>query len=131
VKPATRLIALLWLIIGSLTWHQVFQGASVSASLKFFATLQVLGAIALLAGFGIGYFVLITMSAFTMVSGILALIAVMFMPATELEKGPSLGGIPPRGVLAGLALVAVVLGRLCWLGLRRDPPAGWASQAEE
>ncbi len=130
MKPTTRLIALLWLGIGSLTLFQAFQGVAMPFSLKFFATLQVLGALALLGGLVFGYVVLITMSAFTMVTGIFALIAVPFMPAEVLERVPSVGGLPPRGVMAGGALGAVLLGRLCWLGLRRDPPGEWGKSAE-
>ena len=130
MKLTTRLIALLWLGIGSLTLFQAFQGVQMPLSLKFFATLQVLGALALLAGLAFGYAILITMSAFTMVTGIFALIAVPFMPAEVLERAPSGLGLPPRGVMAGMALGAIVLGRLCWLGLRRDPPERWGRATE-
>ncbi|GIV12325.1 MAG: hypothetical protein KatS3mg021_0607 [Fimbriimonadales bacterium] len=97
MKLTTRLIALLWLGIGSLTLFQAFQGVQMPLSLKFFATLQVLGALALLGGLVFGYVILITMSAFTMVTGIFALIAVPFMPAEVLERAPSVLGLPPRG----------------------------------
>lgn len=130
MKLTTRLIALLWLGIGSLTLFQAFQGVQMPLSLKFFATLQVLGALALLGGLAFGYVILITMSVFTMVTGIFALIAVPFMPAEMLAKVPPILGLPPRGVMAGMALGAVLLGRLCWLGLRRDPPANWGRASE-
>lgn len=104
---------------------QAFQGAPMPLSLKFFATIQVIGAVALMVRSTIGYFLLITMSAFTMVSGIFALIAVAFMPADELQRVPSLWGVPSRGILAGFAFGAVIAGRLCWQTLRKDPPANW------
>lgn len=125
MKPATRLVAFFWLILGSLTLLQAFQGAPMPLSLKFFATIQVIGAVTLIVRLAIGYFLLITMSAFTMVSGIFAMIAVMFMPADELQRVPSLWGIPPRGILAGFAFGAVIAGRLCWQTLRKNPPANW------
>jgi hypothetical protein len=49
MKPTTRLIALLWLVVGASIWWTALQGAPTSLSLRFFAAIQVLGGVLLLS----------------------------------------------------------------------------------
>jgi hypothetical protein len=73
----------------------------------------------------IGWVFLITMSVFVMVTGLFALLSVPFMPAEMLQRTPRLLGLDPRWTLALTAALGALVGRLCWLGLRNDPPSNW------
>jgi hypothetical protein len=125
MKPTTRLIALLWLVVGASIWWTALQGAPTSLSLRFFAAIQVLGGVLLLSRLTVGWVFLITMSAFAMVTGLFALLSVPFMPAEMLQNAPRLLGLDPRWTLALTAALGALIGRLCWLGLRNDPPSNW------
>jgi hypothetical protein len=125
MKPTTRLIALLWLVVGASIWWTALQGAPTSLSLRFFAAIQVLGGVLLLSRLTVGWVFLITMSAFAMVTGLFALLSVPFMPAEMLQRTPRLLGLDPRWTLALTAALGALIGRLCWLGLRNDPPSNW------
>jgi hypothetical protein len=125
MKPTTRLIALLWLVVGASIWWTALQGAPTSLSLRFFAAIQVLGGVLLLSRLTVGWVFLITMSAFAMVTGLFALLSVPFMPAEMLQRTPRLLGLDPRWTLALTAALGALMGRLCWLGLRNDPPSNW------
>jgi hypothetical protein len=126
MKPTTRLIALLWLVVGASIWWTALQGAPTSLSLRFFAAIQVLGGVLLLSRLTVGWVFLITMSAFAMVTGLFALLSVPFMPAEMLQRTPRLLGLDPRWTLALTAALGALIGRLCWLGLRNDPPSNWS-----
>ena len=126
MKPTTRLIALLWLVVGASIWWTALQGAPTSLSLRFFAAIQVLGGVLLLSRLTVGWVFLITMSAFAMVTGLFALLSVPFMPAEMLQRTPRLLGLDPRWTLALAAALGALIGRLCWLGLRNDPPSNWS-----
>jgi hypothetical protein len=106
MKPTTRLIALVWLVVGASIWWTALQGGSAPLSLRFFATIQ-------------------PMSVFVMVTGLFALLSVPFMPAEMLQRTPRLLGLDPRWTLALTAALGALVGRLCWLGLRNDPPSNW------
>ena len=125
MKPTTRLIALVWLVVGASIWWTALQGAPTSLSLRFFAAIQVLGGVLLLSRLTVGWVFLITMSAFAMVTGLFALLSVPFMPAEMLQRTPRLLGLDPRWTLALTAALGALVGRLCWLGLRNDPPSNW------
>ena len=125
MKPTTRLIALVWLVVGASIWWTALQGAPTSLSLRFFAAIQVLGGVLLLSRLTVGWVFLITMSAFAMVTGLFALLSVPFMPAEMLQRTPRLLGLDPRWTLALTAALGALIGRLCWLGLRNDPPSNW------
>ena len=125
MKPTTRLIALVWLVVGASIWWTALQGAPTSLSLRFFAAIQVLGGVLLLSRLTVGWVFLITMSAFAMVTGLFALLSVPFMPAEMLQNAPRLLGLDPRWTLALTAALGALIGRLCWLGLRNDPPSNW------
>lgn len=125
MKPTTRLIALLWLVVGASIWWTALQGAPTSLSLRFFAAIQVLGGVLLLSRLTVGWVFLITMSAFAMVTGLFALLSVPFMPSEMLQNAPRLLGLDPRWTLALTAALGALMGRLCWLGLRNDPPSNW------
>lgn len=125
MRATTRLIAIFWLLMGASIWWSAWQGVPTPFSLRFFATLQVVGGVLLLMRFTLGWILLITMSAFAMVSGLFALLSAPFMPPEMLQNAPSLLGIPPRWLVALTAALGVIVGRLCWLGLRRDPPSQW------
>jgi len=125
MKPTTRLIALLWLVVGASIWWTALQGAPTSLSLRFFAAIQVLGGVLLLSRLTVGWVFLITMSAFAMVTGLFALLSVPFMPSEMLQNAPRLLGLDPRWTLALTAALGALVGRLCWLGLRNDPPSNW------
>jgi len=126
MKPTTRLIALVWLVVGASIWWTALQGAPTSLSLRFFAAIQVLGGVLLLSRLTVGWVFLITMSAFAMVTGLFALLSVPFMPAEMLQRTPRLLGLDPRWTLALTAALGALIGRLCWLGLRNDPPSNWS-----
>ena len=125
MKPTTRLIALVWLVVGASIWWTALQGAPTSLSLRFFAAIQVLGGVLLLSRLTVGWVFLITMSAFAMVTGLFALLSVPFMPSEMLQNAPRLLGLDPRWTLALTAALGALVGRLCWLGLRNDPPSNW------
>ena len=125
MKPTTRLIALVWLVVGASIWWTALQGAPTSLSLRFFAAIQVLGGVLLLSRLTVGWVFLITMSVFAMVTGLFALLSVPFMPAEMLQRTPRLLGLDPRWTLALTAALGALVGRLCWLGLRNDPPSNW------
>jgi hypothetical protein len=126
MKPTTRLIALLWLVVGASIWWTALQGAPTSLSLRFFAAIQVLGGVLLLSRLTVGWVFLITMSAFAMVTGLFALLSVPFMPSEMLQNAPRPLGLDPRWTLALTAALGALIGRLCWLGLRNDPPSNWS-----
>jgi hypothetical protein len=126
MKPTTRLIALLWLVVGASIWWTALQGAPTSLSLRFFAAIQVLGGVLLLSRLTVGWVFLITMSAFAMVTGLFALLSVPFMPSEMLQNAPRPLGLDPRWMLALTAALGALIGRLCWLGLRNDPPSNWS-----
>ena len=126
MKPTTRLIALVWLVVGASIWWTALQGAPTSLSLRFFAAIQVLGGVLLLSRLTVGWVFLITMSVFVMVTGLFALLSVPFMPAEMLQRTPRLLGLDPRWTLALTAALGALVGRLCWLGLRNDPPSNWS-----
>ena len=125
MKPTTRLIALLWLVVGASIWWTALQGAPTSLSLRFFAAIQVLGGVLLLSRLTVGWVFLITMSVFAMVTGLFALLSVPFMPSEMLQNAPRPLGLDPRWTLALTAALGALIGRLCWLGLRNDPPSNW------
>jgi hypothetical protein len=125
MKPTTRLIALLWLVVGASIWWTALQGAPTSLSLRFFAAIQVLGGVLLLSRLTVGWVFLITMSVFVMVTGLFALLSVPFMPSEMLQNAPRPLGLDPRWTLALTAALGALVGRLCWLGLRNDPPSNW------
>lgn len=126
MRPTTRLIALLWLVVGASIWWTALQGAPTSLSLRFFAAIQTLGGIFMLMRLTIGWVFLITMSIFAMVTGLFALLTVPFMPPEMLQNAPRLGWVDPRWTLVLVAALGVIVGRLCWLGLRNDPPSNWS-----
>jgi hypothetical protein len=126
MKPTTRLIALLWLVVGASIWWTALQGAPTSLSLRFFAAIQVLGGVLLLSRLTVGWVFLITMSVFVMVTGLFALLSVPFMPSEMLQNAPRMLGLDPRWTLALTAALGALIGRLCWLGLRNDPPSNWS-----
>ena len=126
MKPTTRLIALVWLVVGASIWWTALQGAPTSLSLRFFAAIQVLGGVLLLSRLTVGWVFLITMSAFAMVTGLFALLSVPFMPSEMLQNAPRPLGLDPRWTLALTAALGALIGRLCWLGLRNDPPSNWS-----
>ncbi len=125
MRPATRLVALTWLAIGVSTLYLAWRGAPMPVSLKFFAVLQVAGAILTSLRHPAGWLILITMSVFTMVSGLFALISVPFLPPESLKDAPRIGGLDPRWLASATALFAVLFGRASWLWLRRDTPSNW------
>ncbi len=125
MKPTSRIIALAWLVIGISTLYLAWQGTPMPLSMKFFALLQVAGAILLLLRRAVGWLILITMSVFTMVAGIFALMVAPFLPPETLQHAPRLGNLDPRWLAALMALLAFLFGRLCWLSLRNDPPNEW------
>ena len=125
MKPTTRLIALVWLVVGASIWWTALQGAPTSLSLRFFAAIQVLGGVLLLSRLTVGWVFLITMSVFAMVTGLFALLSVPFMPSEMLQNAPRPLGLDPRWTLALTAALGALVGRLCWLGLRNDPPSNW------
>jgi hypothetical protein len=125
MKPTTRLIALLWLVVGASIWWTALQGAQTPLSLRFFATVQLLGGIFLLMRLTVGWVFLITMSIFTMVTGLFALLTAPFMPSEMLQNAPRPLGLDPRWAVALTAALGAIIGRLCWLGLRNDPPSNW------
>ncbi len=94
-------------------------------SLKFFALLQIAGAIFLLLRQPLGWLILITMSAFTMVAGVLALLSAPFLPPETLANAPRIGRLDPRWLAALMALLVFLFGRFCWLHLRHNPPTSW------
>jgi hypothetical protein len=126
MKPTTRLIALVWLVVGASIWWTALQGAPTSLSLRFFAAIQVLGGVLLLSRLTVGWVFLITMSVFAMVTGLFALLSVPFMPSEMLQNAPRPLGLDPRWTLALTAALGALIGRLCWLGLRNDPPSNWS-----
>lgn len=125
MKLSSRLIALAWLMIGTSTLYLAWQETPMPLSLKFFALLQIVGAILLLLRLAVGWLILITMSAFTMVAGLFALIGTPFLPPELLQNAPRVGNLDPRWLAALTALLAILFGRLCWLHLRNDPPSNW------
>jgi hypothetical protein len=129
VKPITSVIALAWLLIGVATLSLAWQGMPMPLSLKFFALLQVAGAILLLLRHSAGWLILITMSAFTMVAGVLALLSTPFLPPETLVNAPRIGSLDPRWLAALMALLAFLFGRFCWWHLRHDPPSNWRRTA--
>ncbi len=130
MRFTTRLVAVVWMLVGAITLVQALQGMSIPFSLRFFAVLQVFGGLALLAKMPFGYFVLITMSVFTMVAGILGMLSVPFMPPDVANRAPSLMGLAPRWTLLLGAVGVVIFGRLCWRALSADPPSQWTSREE-
>jgi hypothetical protein len=62
---------------------------------------------------------------FTMVTGLFALLTAPFMPSEMLQNAPRPLGLDPRWTLALTAALGAIIGRLCWLGLRNDPPSNW------
>jgi hypothetical protein len=131
MKWTTRLIALFWLLVGVSIWWTALSGTPTPFSLRFFATIQVLGGIFLLMRFTLGWIFLITMSVFTMVTGLFALLSAPFMPPEMLRNAPRVLGIEPRWLMAILAALGVIIGRLSWLGLRHDSPSQWEAQGNE
>ena len=125
MKPITSVIALAWLLIGVATLLLAWQGTPMPFSLKFFALLQIVGAILLLLRQPLGWLILITMSAFTMVAGVLALLSAPFLPPETLANAPRIGRLDPRWLAALMALLVFLFGRFCWLHLRRDAPTSW------
>jgi hypothetical protein len=125
MKPSSRLIGLAWLVIGVSTLYLAWQGMPMPLSLKFFAMLQIAGAILLLFRQAAGWLILITMSAFTMVAGVLALLSAPFLPPETLANAPRIGRLDPRWLAALMALLAFLFGRFCWLHLRHDTPTNW------
>jgi len=126
MKPTTRLIALFWLAVGASIWWTALQGAPTALSLRVFAAIQVLGGVLLLSRLTVGWVFLITMSVFAMVTGLFALLSVPFMPPQMLQNAPRPLGLDPRWTLALVAALGALVGRLCWLGLRNDPPSNWS-----
>ncbi|GIV11711.1 MAG: hypothetical protein KatS3mg020_1202 [Fimbriimonadales bacterium] len=131
MKTTTRLIALFWLLVGaSIWWSALANNAPTPFSLRFFATIQVMGGIFVLMRLTLGWVFLITMSVFMMVTGLFALLTTPFMPDAMLQNAPSLLGLPPRWLAALAAAVGVIIGRLCWVGLSKDPPSRWEQGTE-
>lgn len=131
MKWTTRVIALFWMLVGASIWWTALGGAPTPFSLRFFATIQVLGGVFLLMRLPIGWVFLITMSVFTMVTGLFALLSAFWMPVEMLQSAPCVLGLEPRWVMAILAVLGVVIGRLSWLGLRSDSPSQWAMRSNE
>ncbi len=132
MRNTTKLIALFWLMVGaSIWWSALASNAPTPFSLRFFATIQVLGGIFVLMRLTLGWVFLITMSVFVMVTGLFALLTAPFMPDEMLQNAPRLLGLPPRWLVALTAVVGVIIGRLCWLGLSKDPPSRWAGDEAE
>ncbi|GIV05646.1 MAG: hypothetical protein KatS3mg016_1221 [Fimbriimonadales bacterium] len=131
MKWTTRVIALFWMLVGASIWWTALSGAPTPFSLRFFATIQLLGGAFLLMRFTLGWIFLITMSVFTMVTALFALLSALLMPAEVLQNAPRILGMEPRWVMAILAVLGVVLGRLSWLGLRSDSPSQWAARSNE
>lgn len=132
MKTTTRLIALFWLLIGASIWFSALaSNAPTPFSLRFFATIQVLGGIFILMRLTLGWVFLITMSVFVMVTGLFALLTTPFMPDEILRNAPSLFGLPPRWLVALTAVAGVIIGRLCWVGLSKDPPSQWSGDETE
>ncbi|MCX7994015.1 MAG: hypothetical protein N2651_10155 [Fimbriimonadales bacterium] len=132
MKTTTRLIALFWLLVGaSIWWSALASNAPTPFSLRFFATIQVLGGIFILMRLTLGWVFLITMSVFTMVTGLFALLSAPFMPDEMLKNAPQVLGIPPRWLVALTAAAGLILGRLCWLGLKNNPPSQWEEQESD
>lgn len=131
MKWTTRLIALFWLLVGATIWWTALSGVPTPFSLRFFATIQVLGGVFLLMRFTVGWVFLITMSVFTMVTGLFALLSALLIPAEMLQNAPRMPGMEPRWLMVILAALGVVIGRLSWLGLRLDSPNQWATQSDE
>lgn len=126
MTTATRVIALFWLLIGaSIWWTALAKDAPTPFSLRFFATIQVLGGIFVLMRLTLGWVFLITMSVFTMVTGLFALLSALWMPDAMLANAPRLLGLHPRWLIALTAAIGTVVGRLCWLGLSKNPPSQW------
>jgi hypothetical protein len=125
MKPSSRLIGLAWLVIGAITLYMAWRGTPIPCSLKFFALLQIAGAILLLLRQPLGWLILITMSAFTMVAGVLALLSVPFLPPDMLVNALRIGSLDPRWLAALMALLVFLFGRFCWLHLRHDSPTNW------
>ncbi len=131
MKLTTRLIALFWLLLGASIWWTALNGAPTPFSLRFFATIQVLGGIFTLTRLTLGWVFLITMSVFVMVTGLFALLTAPFMPDEMLKDAPQVLGIHPRWLIALTAVAGVIIGRLCWLGLSKDPPSRWGDNGSE
>jgi len=125
MKAVSRFVALAWLMIGASTLYLAWQGSPMPPSLKLFAALQLLGAVLMLLRRAVGWWILITMSAFTMVGGIFALLGAPFLPPEVVESAPRVGGLDPRWLAALTALAAILFGRFAWLTLRNDPPTQW------
>ncbi|MFN3689657.1 MAG: hypothetical protein ACK4UU_01885, partial [Fimbriimonadales bacterium] len=119
MRFTTRLIALFWLLVGASIWWTALHGAPTPLSLRFFATIQLLGGIFVLMRLSLGWVFLITMSVFTMVSGLFALLSAPWMPDALLVNAPRLFGLHPRWLMALTAALGIVVGRLCWLGLSK------------
>lgn len=131
MKWTTRGIAFFWLLVGASIWWTALNGTPTPLSLRFFATIQVLGGVFLLMRFPIGWVFLITMSVFTMVTGLFALLSAFLMPAEMLQNAPRILGMEPRWLMVILAALGVAIGRVSWLGLRSDSPSQWATQSDE
>lgn len=132
MRTATRLIALFWLLVGaSIWWSALLSNVPTPFSLRLFATIQVLGGVLTLMRLTLGWIFLITMSIFTMVTGLFALLSAPFMPDEVLRNAPHLLGIPPRWLVALTAATGVIIGRLCWLGLKNNPPSQWEADEPE
>ncbi len=127
MRFTTRLIALFWLFVGASIWWTALNGAPTPLSLRFFATIQVLGGIFLLMRLTVGWVFLITMSVFTMVTGLFALLSAPLMPDEMLAHAPRLLGLHPRWLVALTAALGIIIGRLCWLGLSKNPPSQWGA----
>jgi len=61
-----------------------------------------------------------------MVTGLFAMLTAPFMPSEMLQNAPRLLGLDPRWAIALTAALGALIGRLCWLGLRNDPPSNWS-----
>ncbi len=131
MKWTTRVIALFWLLVGASIWWTALNGTPTPLSLRFFATIQSLGGALLLMRFTLGWIFLITMSVFTMVTGLFALLSALLMPEEMLQNAPRVLGLEPRWVMVLVAALGVVIGRFSWLGLRSDSPSQWATQSDE
>lgn len=126
MTTATRVIALFWLLIGaSIWWTALAKDAPTPFSLRFFATIQVLGGIFTFMRLTLGWVFLITMSVFTMVTGLFALLSAPLMPDELLANAPRLFGMHPRWLIALTATLGIIIGRLCWIGLSKNPPSQW------
>jgi|GEM_PF-746184 len=128
MRATTRLIAVFWLAVGTVIWWMALNQNPMPASWRFFATIQILGGVLLLFRLTVGWLLLITMSAFSMVAGIFALITVPFMPEELIRNAPGLLGMSPRVSLALSVAVGILVARFCWLGLRNDPPSNWGKK---